>query len=131
MAKLLKPPYIQKLDERGDLQVWVVDGSYLRGHIDEEFTNFGQHYRYPYIPLKELWIDQEAAHDERQFFIQHLLTEFELMSKGAAYAQALVEADRSERRERRRAGDVRKLTRDGRKLPAGADMHERLWKNLE
>jgi hypothetical protein len=31
--------------------------------MDEEFTNFGQHYRYPYIPKNELWIDQEARHD--------------------------------------------------------------------
>jgi hypothetical protein len=31
--------------------------------MDEEFTNFGQHYRYPYIPKNELWIDQEAGHD--------------------------------------------------------------------
>ena len=59
-----KPPYIQKADEVGDLHVWVVDGSYIRGHVDEEFTNFGQHYRYSYIPKNELWIDREASPDE-------------------------------------------------------------------
>jgi hypothetical protein len=53
-----KLPYIEKIDERGNLQVWVVDGSYIRGHIDEEFTNFGQHYSFPYIPKNKLWIEQ-------------------------------------------------------------------------
>jgi hypothetical protein len=131
MAASLKPAYLEKVDQRGDFDVWVVDGSYIRGHIDEEFTNFGQHYRYPYIPLKEFWIDREAEHDEREFFIQHLLTEFGLMDKGAPYEEALTEADRSERKERGRVGDVRKLTHRGGKLPDGHDVHERLWKKLE
>jgi hypothetical protein len=125
------PPYLSKDETRGDLQVWIVDGAYIRGHIDEEFTNFGQHYRYPYIPQLELWIDQEAQHDERRFFIEHLLVEHRLMAAGKGYAEALVEADRAERKERRRAGDVRRLTQHGQKLPDGHDVHERLWKKLE
>ena len=76
------PAYIEKVDERGDLKVWIVDGAYIRGHIDEEFANFGQHYRYPYIPVNELWVDCEAEHDERQFFIDHLLVEPRLMVEG-------------------------------------------------
>jgi hypothetical protein len=131
MSSSIKPPYVAKVDERGDLQVWIVDGGYIRGHIDEEFTNFGQHYRYPYIPLNELWVDQEAEHDERQFFIDHLLVEHRLMAQGMPYAQALTEADKAERRERRRAGDVRLLTQHGQRLPDGRDVHERLWKTLE
>jgi hypothetical protein len=131
MAETLKPPYLQKVDARGEIQVWIVDGSYIRGHLDEEFTNFGQHYRYPYIPDKEFWIDQEAQHDERAFFIDHLLVEHELMSKGASYGKAIVEADRVERRERRRAGDVAKVTLHGRQLPDAQSVHERLWKRLE
>jgi len=47
MSAKLKLPYLEKIDERGNLQVWIVDGSYIRGHIDEEFTNFGQHYSFP------------------------------------------------------------------------------------
>jgi len=69
-------------DKRGDIQVWIVDGGYVRGHIDEEFTNFGQHYRYAYIPKNEFWIDEEAEHDEQAFFIDHLLVEHQLMGKG-------------------------------------------------
>jgi len=79
----------------------------------------------------ELWIDKEAQHDERRFFIEHLLVEHRLMAAGKSYAEALVEADRAERKERRRAGDLRRLTQHGQKLPDGRDAHERLWKKLE
>jgi len=126
-----KPPYLQKDEKRGDIQVWIVDGAYVRGHIDEEFTNFGQHYRYRYIPINEFWIDREAAHDERAFFIDHLLVEHRLMAKGASYGEALTEADRVERRERRRFGDVDQVTRKGKILPDPNSVHERLWKKLE
>jgi hypothetical protein len=125
------PPRIVMIEERGSFSIWVVDGAYVRGHIDEEFTNFGQHYRFPYIPENELWLDQEAEHDERQFFIDHLLVEHRLMKAGMPYAQAIGEADRQERKERRRAGDVRKATGSGAVLPEGASMHEKLWKRLE
>ncbi len=131
MANALKPPYLEKVATRGDHEVWIVDGAYVRGHIDEEFTNFGQHYRYPYIPLHEFWIDREATPDERTFFIDHLLVEHELMAKGASYADALTQADRVERRERRRAGDVRKVKQKGNGLPDATAVHERLWKELE
>jgi hypothetical protein len=127
----LKAPYLRKDQQIGAHQVWIVDGSYVRGHLDEEFTNFGQHYRYSYIPLDEFWIDQEARDDERHFFIDHLLVERRLMAAGKPYNEALTEADRVERRERRRAGDVRRLTDNGAKLPQGKDVHEELWKKLE
>ena len=39
-------PYIKKVEQRGDLQIWIVDGAYIRSRIDEEFTNYGQHYMY-------------------------------------------------------------------------------------
>jgi hypothetical protein len=131
MIELLKSPYLQKDEMRGDYQVWIVDGAYIRGHIDEEFTNFGQHYRYPYIPEKEFWIDQEAQHDERAFFIEHLLVEHDLMAKGASYADALTQANHVERRERRRAGDLRKVTHQGKELPDAGAIREILWKKLE
>jgi hypothetical protein len=131
MEESLKPPYLKKDKAIGDFQVWIVDGAYIRGHTDEEFTNFGQHYRYPYIPDNEFWIDQEAEHDERRFFIDHLLTEHNLMSKGTSYSDAITQADRVERRERRRAGDVRIVTHQGKNLPDPATVHEHLWKKLE
>ena len=131
MDKSLKPLYVRQLDERGDMKAWVVDGAYIRGHIDEEFTNFGQHYRFPFIPSNELWLDDATESDEQQFFIDHLLVENRLMAKGASYEKALVAGDQAERKERRRSGDVARLTHHGQKLPDGHDVHKRLWKELE
>jgi hypothetical protein len=131
MDESLKPPYLQKEEVRNDFQVWIVDGSYIRGHMDEEFTNFGQHYRFPYIPENEFWIDKEAQHDEHHFFVEHLLVENRLMAQGMLYEQAIVEADRAERKERRRAGDLRQVTHGGQALPDPTSVHERLWKKLE
>jgi hypothetical protein len=131
MPASLKPVYIEKIDERGNIQIWLVDGAYIRTSIDEEFVNFGQHYRYPYIPINEFWIDREATQDERKFFIDHLLVEHRLMAAGLPYEKALPRADQVERRERRRAGDISLLTRHGRKLPDLTEVHERLWKKLE
>lgn len=127
----MKAPYISQIDTRGNLQIWIVDGSYIRGHIDEEFTNFGQHYRYAYIPINELWIDRQAAHNETRFFIDHLLVEHLLMAKGVPYNKALIEADRQERKQRRRAGDVSRLTHHGKELPEAKSVHENLWKKLD
>ena len=127
----MKPPYIKKIDERGDLKIWIVNGTYIRGNIDEEFTNFGQHYRYKYIPANEFWIDREAEHNETQFFIDHLLVENRLMAKGMPYGEALVKADHEERKERRRAGDIKQAIKKGENLPDPKKVHERLWKKLE
>src|SRR5208283_1216391 len=127
---MLPKPYIKKIDERGDLSVWIVDGSYIRTRIDEEFTNFGQHYRFKFIPKNELWIDQEASNNERRFFIDHLLIERRLMSEGKSYSHAIDKADLEERKERRRAGDLARFTQKGRILPEADKVHIRLWKKL-
>jgi hypothetical protein len=127
----LKPPYLEKIGDRDGVEVWSVDGSYIRGHLDEEFTNFGQHYRFPYIPENELWIDREADPNERGFFVEHLLVEHRLMAQGMPYGEALTHAGRAERRERRRAGDLKRLTGNGRQLPDPKAVRERLWKKLE
>lgn len=131
MTEQLKPPYIRKIEQRDDLTIWAVDGSYVRGKIDEEFTNFGQHYRYKYIPVNELWIDQGTKSDEWRFFIDHLLVERRLMEKGMPYEEAIVEADKEERKERRRARDLSRLTDHGQRIPDGKDVHIRLWKKLK
>jgi len=131
MPEPLKPPYIEKVADLVGIVVWVVDGMYVRGRLDEEFTNFGQHYRFPFIPVNEFWIDHEKNPQERRFFIEHLLVEHRLMAAGKPYDDALEIADRAERKQRRRSGDMKKLTPDKRSLPDASRVHERLWKKLE
>lgn len=125
-----KLPYLQLVGHRGKISIWTVDGTYVRTHLDEEFTNYGQHLVFDCIPADEFWLDKEAQNDEQRFFIDHLLVERKLMSKGVPYDEALEAADKVEMAERKKAGDVRKLTKGG-NLPDPAKVHERLWKTLE
>lgn len=130
MPESLKPPYLKKAGNRGAITIWIVDGTYVRTHIDEEFTNYGQHHNFTFIPGDEFWIDKEGSPDELKFFVDHLLIEHRLMAKGVPYDDALVAADRVEMAERKKAGDIRKLTK-GKSLPEGSKVHVRLWKKLE
>lgn len=123
----MKKPYIKRIDRIGPLSVWTVDGQYVRKNIDEEFTNFGQHYRFRFIPAREFWIDEEHGLGEEQFFIDHLLVEHRLMAGGLPYNKALEKADAVERRERRKTEYVREISR---LLKKGiiANIHLRLLK---
>jgi hypothetical protein len=130
MEPPLKPPYIKEIGKRGKITIWIVDGTYVRTHMDEEFTNYAQYLVFDCIPKNEFWLDKEAGNHEEKFFIDHLLVEHRLMEKGMPYDDALAAADKAEMAERVRAGDVRKLTKGG-NLPDGSKVHERLWKQLE
>jgi len=123
----MKKPYIKKLDQIAALAVWIVDGQYVRKNIDEEFTNFGQHYRFRFIPLHELWIDKEHGLGEEQFFIDHLLVEHRLMAGGMTYDRALEKADAVERRERHKAELIREISRL-RKKDIVENIHKQLLK---
>lgn len=100
--------YIKKIGQRGKILIYLVDGSKIRSKLDKEFTNFGQHFRFPFIPKYEFWLDKEAVPNERRFFIDHLLIEWQLMNNGSSYSEALEKADRKERSERRKASNFKK-----------------------
>jgi hypothetical protein len=93
-------PYIRMSGQVDGFNVWVVDGCYVREKLDEEFTNFGQHYEFPVIPAAEFWLDEENSPGEQKFFIDHLLIEYRLMAGGMDYDRALDEADKAEKAER-------------------------------
>jgi hypothetical protein len=38
------------LSSSGEVTVWVVDGQYVRENLDKEFTNFGHHLLFHFIP---------------------------------------------------------------------------------
>lgn len=113
-------PYLEIVGRRDGLEVWVVDGMCVRTAIDVEFTNFGQHYRFPFIPEQELWVDRESAPDEQEFFIVHLIAERKMMAGGASYEQALDVADGIERERRNRDPGSRT-----------ASPHRSLWAELD
>lgn len=99
----MNKPYLKKIKEIEDFTVWDVDGKHIRDHIDREFTNFGQHYRFPFIPKHEFWIDHEAHPGETKFFIDHMLIEWQLMDEGKTYEYAIGIADKRELTERKKS----------------------------
>lgn len=105
-----KDIYLKKLGRRGRITIWLVDGALIRKELDpEEFTNFGQHFKFSYIPEYEFWIDKEAVPDERKYFIDHLLAEWKFMRKGDSYFKALEKADLIEKSEREKSREVKKI----------------------
>jgi hypothetical protein len=122
-----KMPKKQKIDKIGDVNIYIVDGDYIRNYIDIDFTNFGQHYRFDFIPEKEFWIDHVADKSEIDFFITHLLKEYQLMRNKMSYKKANELADVKERDERRSAtGHMLHIRPD-----VNADIHKKYWKTVD
>ncbi len=122
-------PYQKRLGKRGEITVWQVDGAYIRTNIDEEFSDYGHHYTYDFIPKGEFWIDQNTP-EEMQFFIRHMLTEYRLCEKGVSQDEALEQADQVEAEMRKKAGDVDKVKGEN-GLADPEKVHLRLLKKLE
>lgn len=97
----MKKPYIKKFGVVSNFIVWIVDGNYIRRYIDIEFTNFGQHHRFNFIPKNEFWIDKcYGTGAEEKYYVEHLLVEHRLMSNGEEYDSAWDQAAIIEQRER-------------------------------
>ncbi len=123
----MKKPYIKKYDKVSKFVVWIVDGKYIRKNLNEEFTNFGHHLRFRFIPENEFWIDREKGGNEAKFYIDHLLVENRLMSKGMSYSEASEKAYKIEERERSRSRLIKKeLKQEEFKEELIKNVHERL-----
>lgn len=92
----MEKPYIKKLKEISGFDVWIVDGFYIRKNIEINFNNFGQHYRFNFIPEKEFWIDVQMTGGEENLFIEHLILENRLMAEGKSFNDAAEEANKLE-----------------------------------
>lgn len=113
----MQKPYINKVDTLEDFTVWIVDGEYIRNNIDREFTNFGQHFRFPFIPKHEFWIDRHKSAEEQMFFIEHLQVEWHYMSLGETYDVAIGKADKREQALRNRSNIMVKIKTEESKHP--------------
>jgi hypothetical protein len=82
MSATLKPPYLQKLTQRGEISIWIVDGRLVRSVFDVDFTEGGHDYVYEFVPQNEVWIDNDLEESERPFVLLHELHERNLMAKG-------------------------------------------------
>lgn len=104
----MKKPYIKKFSKISNFNVWIVDGKYVRDNIDEEFTNYGQHLRFNFIPKDEFWIDKERKNGEEKYYIDSMLVMNRLMAKGVSHDEAVKKADAVERRERAKSSLMKK-----------------------
>ena|SRR5437868_4719402 len=129
MPKKPREPRIERISARNGLTAWVVDGSWVRKNIDEEFSNYGHHFTYHEIPKSELWLDSETDPDERKFYLKRMRREYRLREKGVDEETARNRANVYERKLRMEAGDLRKAKQDH-DLPQPTAVHDRLWKAL-
>ena len=109
---MLQKPYNKKLETVENFTIWDVDGHYIRDNINREFTNFGQHYRFPFIPKHEFWIDHESSPGELDYFINHLLIEWYMMAKGIDFDTAISAGDAIEIQERKKSAQAIKAVKE-------------------
>jgi hypothetical protein len=109
-----RKPYIKKFGYISGFTVWIVNGEYIRDNIDVGFVNYGQHYRYKFIPKNEFWIDREKIPGEAHFYLKPLLAEYKLMKKGVTSNKAFEKSEAIEKRERTKKltkNEIKKLTK--------------------
>lgn len=105
----MKKPYIKKYARVSDYNVYIVDGKYIRKNLDKEFTNWGYHYRFNFIPQDEFWIDKQYGEgDDAPFYIDSMLTMVTALKEGKTHKQAVKLADKIEKIERAKAKKIEK-----------------------
>lgn len=62
------------------LNVYTVNGSYIRDNIDVDFIGGGNGYAHSYIPKNEIWIEEDFKQSDVDAFIHHELVELERMN---------------------------------------------------
>lgn len=107
----MEKPYIKRLTNVSGFTAWIVDGKYIRDNLDIDFVNYGQHYRYNFIPENELWIEKERAPGEAYLYIKPMIAEYEAMSKGIKPIKAWKIAQETEKKEREKANLIKKKTK--------------------
>lgn len=96
----MKKPYIKKFSEISGFTVWLVDGKYVRDNMNVDFTNYGQHYLFDFIPEDEFWIDEEEVPGEEKFYSDSMLAMNQLLKNKILHAEAVKMADEAEKKDR-------------------------------
>jgi hypothetical protein len=84
------------------LEIFLVDGTYIRNNFDSDFVQGGNGQRYRFCPKSELWIDDSIPEEEMPYVALHECYETFLMSeRGYDYERAHDCAKRLENKFRR------------------------------
>lgn len=70
------------------LAIWLVDGKLVRDLVFLEYDAGGHDRVYPWIPEREIWIEEALPEKERPFILVHELHERSLMGLGKRYPEA-------------------------------------------
>lgn len=70
------------------LSVWLINGRLVRSAFFLDFMDGGHHLIYPWVPEKEVWVDDDLVSKEYPYVILHELHERMLMAKGWSYNKA-------------------------------------------
>lgn len=98
----------EEYEKRGPVTAYIVDGEYIRKNIDEEFSNFAQHFDKQYVPENEIWLDKENVPNEYPYTLDNALTQRLEMARGKSFNEALKRGNAIEKRERQRANPPKK-----------------------
>src|SRR5262249_34519901 len=74
-----KEPYTTLADEKGAVEVHIVDGCVVRSFYKTDYTEGGHGYVYRWVPKSEIWIEAALDHSELPFIVAHEYTERRLM----------------------------------------------------
>jgi len=70
------------------LTVWLINGRLVRSAFFIDFMDGGHHLIYPWVPEKEVWLDDDLVPKEYPYVLLHELHERMLMAKGVSYNKA-------------------------------------------
>ncbi|QQS15974.1 MAG: hypothetical protein IPK84_01230 [Candidatus Moraniibacteriota bacterium] len=71
-----------------ELAIWIVDGKLVRDLLFLNYDAGGHDRVYPWIPDREIWIEEALPEEERRFILLHELHERFLMGTGKKYPEA-------------------------------------------
>ncbi|MEK6835063.1 MAG: hypothetical protein AABX61_02250 [Nanoarchaeota archaeon] len=101
--KLKFNPRLKKLKTHHHYNIFLVDGELIRNKLDIDFVMGGNGFRYLYIPVNEIWIDDAYKNSkEINYIILHEFIELNLMRHGINYSKAHDLASVKELKERRK-----------------------------
>jgi hypothetical protein len=126
---MTRKQYLKKIGVKAGFDVWLVNGYFIRKNLNREFTNYGQHYRFEFIPEDEFWIDSGHTKKEIDKFVKYLLIENRLMDNGMSYSKAVDEVHKIEKSERQKHTMVQRLQAQQDKEKAINRVHKRLLKD--
>lgn len=96
-----KKIYLKNIGKAGDYEVWLVDGSYVRKVINENFVEYDYHFNHSFVPKNEFWIDEQTNHNEWRFFTDRMLAEQDLIKAGESNKEASKKGAFLENKERK------------------------------